>query len=273
MQIIFHVFEKKSKFCFSSFLYRNKDIEKDIYRERRSSEAFLHFQQFLEGAKDTSSETKLLDGTEENPKVILRSPSNDPECGLKYSETLNTILEDDDSISISSAVSSCSKCDCHGYTCCEKEDCNEEVVEIDQCPRDTTSDKPKIPKENIPDLSFCKIVLKCPHCHLDCLSILPEQKDTLRLARVETAGKIDSVMYSCCDNDQCHEESVCLERCPNNSNWEHSDEDEREYKIKDLPNYLGMKEVVPMSEDNTENKILRKLSNSLKIKKHKDHKK
>ena len=133
------------------FLNRNKDVEKDIYRERRSSEAFLHFQEFLDGVKDTSSEIKLLDGTEENPKVILRSPSNDPECGLKYSETLNTILEDDDSVSISSAVSSCSKCDCHGYTCCEKEDCNEEVVEIDQCPRDTTSDKQKIVKENIPD--------------------------------------------------------------------------------------------------------------------------
>ena len=215
----------------------------------------------------------MLDGTDETPKLILRSPSNDQECGLKYSETLNTILEDDDSITVSSVASSGSKSCCQTYTCCEKENCNEEMVVVDQCPKEKGSEKQMSLKEDVPNLSFSKIMLKCPHCHLDCLTILPEHNDTLTLARVETCENVDQFKYSCCNDEHCNEETVSLPRCPKDSYLEHSDEEDREYKIKDLPNYLGMKEVVPLSVDTTEKKILRKLSNSLKIKKHKEHNK
>ena len=218
-----------------------------------------------------------MEATEETPKLTLRSPSTDQECGLKYSETLNTILEDEDSISISSAVSSSCKSTCRNYTCCEKESCNEEVVVLDQCPKESHSERPSSPTADIPTMSFSKIILKCPHCHLDCLTILPDGKDSLTLARIETCGQNSSVRYSCCDDELCREETVCLDRCPNDQNSNHSedeyhDREEREYKIKDLPNYLGMKEVVPTSIDTTEKKILRKLSSSLKIKKHREHK-
>lgn len=261
------MYKVKIPFIFS--LFRNKGDCKD--RVRRASDTFLLFPEFSGGNKFVSTEINLLDGTEETPKLILRSPSTDQEYGLKYSETLNTIVEDDDSISISSAVSSDCKSVCQNYICCEKESCNEEIVVLDQCPKE--SEKRKHSKEDVSNLSFSKIVLQCPSCHLDCLSILPEESDTLTLARIETSKKMNPIKYSCCDDELCREETVSLERCPNDPNSEHSEEqchdDEAGYKIKDLPNFLGMKEVVPTSVDTPENKILRKLSSSLKIRKQK----
>ena len=68
-------------------------------------------------------------------------------------------------------------------------------------------------------------------------------------------------LYTCCDNELCHKETVVLNQCPNNfgdslevlGDVQHQTsqtefpEVETEYKIKDLTNYLGMRDGVSSS--------------------------
>ena len=68
-------------------------------------------------------------------------------------------------------------------------------------------------------------------------------------------------LYTCCENELCHKETVILNQCPNNfgvssevlGDVQHQTsqtefpEVETEYKIKDLTNYLGMRDGVSSS--------------------------
>ena len=55
-----------------------------------------------------------------------------------------TIVGEDDGISISSSVDTCRQFDCQSYTCCEKESCREEFVNLNQCPKEASGDNTDI---------------------------------------------------------------------------------------------------------------------------------
>ena len=50
--------------------------------------------------------------------------------------TYQTIVGEDDDISISSSVDTCRQSNCQNYTCCEEESCGEECVILNQCPKE-----------------------------------------------------------------------------------------------------------------------------------------
>ena len=55
-----------------------------------------------------------------------------------------TIVGDDDDISISSSVDTCRQSNCQNYTCCENESCGEEHVNLNQCPQDAIGENTDI---------------------------------------------------------------------------------------------------------------------------------
>ena len=173
------------------------------------------------------------------------------------------------------------------YTCCERYPCYEHVVELSQCPnkmnqefdnqRSCVGERTEERKENHFYLSRDSSI----HDPREDLNMLHEDSDESETGSEESDDTMPSETFTCCKNDMCKKEDiVILNMCPNGTKSECSPvllspmTDEKEYKIKDLTHYLGMKDGVRYSSVSTmdEPKLIKKFSRSFKrSKKHKDN--
>ena len=84
----------------------------------------------------------------------------------------------------------------------------------------------------------------------NCQETIFEDDDSNSVSSVDICRQGKCQNYTCCENEACGEEAVILKQCPNQSRCQRVEIpfiEETEYKIKDLTNYLGMKDGVSSS--------------------------
>ena len=84
----------------------------------------------------------------------------------------------------------------------------------------------------------------------NCQGTIYEDEDSNSLSSVEICRESNCQNYTCCENESCAEEAVILNQCPKEIKSQKDEShfaEETEYKIKDLTNYLGMKDGVSSS--------------------------
>ena len=80
--------------------------------------------------------------------------------------------------------------------------------------------------------------------------ISEDNEDSASISSVDTCHQYNCRSYTCCENESCMEEAISLKWCPNETRSQSSQvpsvhspfEEPSEFKIKDLTNYLGMKD-------------------------------
>ena len=172
------------------------------------------------------------------------------------------------------------------YTCCERYPCYEAVVELSQCPNKmnqqldnqhpTVAERTEERKEIQSFLSQDSSI----HDPREDINLLHEDGDESETGSDISDDTMRSDTFTCCKNDTCKKEDiVVLNICPNGSKSGcvpvlSPMTDEKEYKIKDLTNFLGMKDGVRCWSVSTieEPKQMKKFSRSFKrIIKHNDN--
>ena len=106
----------------------------------------------------------------------------------------------------------------------------------------------------------------------NCQGTIFEDDDSISVSTVDSQVDIcrqgNCQNYTCCENEACGEEAVILNRCPNQIKCQRPETsfvEETEYKIKDLTNYLGMKDGVSSSIAGQQVDILYLFSTNLNI--------
>ena len=164
------------------------------------------------------------------------------------------------------------------YTCCERYPCYEAVVELSQCPnkmnQQLDNQHPTVAErtEERKEVHFFLSQNSSIHDPREDINLLHEDGDESETGSDISDDTMRSETFTCCNNDTCKKEDiVVLNICPNGSKSGcfpilSPMTDEKEYKIKDLTNFLGMKDGVRYSSVSTieEPKLMRKFSRSFK---------
>ena len=167
------------------------------------------------------------------------------------------------------------------YTCCERDSCDEDVVVLSRCPKELNSSFLSMPtndRKEVVDLTLHSPTQSLEECqgHPNIFSENNEKFAVVPDDDTSCNPIFTQIIYTCCVDDSCKKEDiVVLDGCPNEQQSGYTPElspvtEEKEYKIKDLTNYLGMKDGVRSSSITDEPKLVKKFSRSLKIKKQKD---
>ena len=150
------------------------------------------------------------------------------------------------------------------FSCCERHPCDETAVDLNRCPKEVVSSSLSTPlkekKEN-KDNSLRDSSIKVLE---ECTTTESEESD-------ESDLSMFNEVYTCCNDDRCKKEDiVVLDVCPNSRKSSFNPElspvmDEKEYKIKDLTDFLGMKDGVRCSSVTVdEPTLIKKFSRSMK---------
>ena len=116
--------------------------------ELKKSNFSLSKRESIESSVQCPSEANLEDLEEViSPEDTFMTQGDDISISYTSNSDLpnyQTIVGEDDDISISSSVDTCRQFDCQNYTCCEKESCREECVILNQCPKEASGDNTDI---------------------------------------------------------------------------------------------------------------------------------
>ena len=159
------------------------------------------------------------------------------------------------------------------FSCCERHPCDEKAVVLKHCPKEVVSSSLSSPlkekKQNKNDSSFDSSIQVLEE-HASTESEESDEFETSTCLHTSDLSIFNEV-YTCCNDDHCKEEDiVILDMCPNSRKSSYNPElspvmDEKEYKIKDLTNFLGMKDGVRCSSVTIdEPTLIKKFSRSLK---------
>ena len=164
------------------------------------------------------------------------------------------------------------------YTCCERYPCYEAAVELSQCPnkmnQQLDNQHPTVAEstEERKEIHFFLSRNSSIHDPREDINLLHEDGDESETGSDISDDTMRSETFTCCKNDTCKKEDiVVLNMCPNGSKSGcfpvlSPMTDEKEYKIKDLTNFLGMKDGVRFWSVSTieEPKMMKKVSRSFK---------
>ena len=187
-------------------------------------------------------------------------------------------LESTDSTQIESHTGQPKLDDLCFYTCCERYPCYEAVVELSQCPnkmnQQLDNQHPTVAErtEEKKEIDFFLSQNSSIHDPREDINLLHEDGDESETGSDISDDTMRSDTFTCCKNDTCKKEDiVVLNICPNGSKSGcvpvlSPMTDEKEYKIKDLTNFLGMKDGVRFWSVSTieEPKMMKKVSRSFK---------
>ena len=159
------------------------------------------------------------------------------------------------------------------FSCCERHPCDEKAVVLKHCPKEeassSLSSSLKEKKQNKSE-SSCDSSIQVLEEYASTESEESDEYETSTCLHTSELSMFKEV-YTCCNDDHCKEEDiVILDMCPNSRKSSYNPElspvmDEKEYKIKDLTNFLGMKDGVRCSSVTVdEPTLMKKFSRSLK---------
>ena len=210
---------------------------------------------------DTGYETiSIKDKTLRSHEVEASQP-----CGECHEQLDSNTAADD--------LNSCLTGNSIYFSCCERHPCDEKTVVLNLCPKEVVSSSLSTPlkekKENKND-SLRDSSIKVLEEYVTTESEESDESETPTCLSTSDLSMFSEV-YTCCNDNRCKKEDiVILDMCPNSRKSSVSPElspvmDEKEYKIKDLTNFLGMKDGVRCSSVTVdEPTLIKKFSRSLK---------
>ena len=159
------------------------------------------------------------------------------------------------------------------FSCCDRHPCDEKAVVLKHCPKEVVSSSLSSPLNEKKQNKFVSLCDSSNQVLEEYASTESEESDEFEISTCVHTSDFSMLndVYTCCNDDHCKEEDiVILDMCPNTRKSSYNPElspvmDEKEYKIKDLTNFLGMKDGVRCSSVTVdEPTLMKKFSRSLK---------